>query len=104
MKISTASNVIVKQVEIGDYFVSTVYIQALSMFTSNCYETMAFKGGTGSNPSMSALCQYRSETLEEAMSANDHICALIKLKIEKGEEVDAELFNGELDYGNILEN
>jgi hypothetical protein len=100
MEIST----IVKQIEIGDYFVSTVYMPLLSMFTSDCYETMAFKGGTGSNPSMSALCQYRSETLEEAISANDHICALIKLKIEKGEEVDSELFDGELDYGNILEN
>lgn len=96
MKISTASNVIVKQIEIGDYFVSTVYMPLLSMFTSDCYETMAFKGD-------SALCQYRSETEEEAISANDHICALIKLKIEKGEEVDAELFNGDLDYGNILE-
>jgi hypothetical protein len=62
MKIPTASSVIIKQVEIGDYFVSTIYLPILGMFDSNCYETMAFRGIDPRIP----LCQYRSETEEKS--------------------------------------
>jgi hypothetical protein len=77
--------IVIKQVEIGEYFISTVYIPLLKLFSSNCYETMTFKGDE-------ALCQYRHETEEDAIVVNDYLCSLIKMKVALGEEVTEDTF------------
>lgn len=76
----------IRQVEIGSYYIRTVHIPVLSVFTPECYETMVFN-------TSGAIFEIRHLTEKEAVMTNLAICQIVQENFDKGYEVTGAIIN-----------